>query len=169
MGGGGVYYVNPHLRTPYIYQYNLSVQREIMHDTTLEVSYIGSDSHKLTALKDGNPFILGTNTRLFNTQPGVPSNGFSYLPEFNNVVQAYYNSLAIGLHKRYSETKFGVPSSISSPIPTATPSTTLPVSDPPTLRFRPTTRTGSGRLGLRPAPLRRVQRRLGVAVRQDVG
>jgi hypothetical protein len=83
------------------------VQREIWRDTTLEVSYIGADSHKLTTLKDGNPFILGTNTRLFNTQPGVPSNGFSYLPEFNNAVQAYYDSLAVGLHKRYSDTKFG--------------------------------------------------------------
>jgi hypothetical protein len=107
IGGGGVFYVNPHLRTPYIFQYNLSVQRELWKDTTLEVSYIGSDSHKLTALKDGNPFILGSSTRLFNAQPGVGPSSFSYLPEFNNVVQAYYNSLAVGLHKRYSDTKLG--------------------------------------------------------------
>ena len=107
VGGGGVYYVNPHLRTPYVYQYNLSVQREVMHDTTIEVSYIGSDSHKLTALKDANPFILGTKTRLFNTQPGLPSYAFSYLPEFNNAVQAYYNALAIGVNKRYNNTKIG--------------------------------------------------------------
>ena len=70
-GGGGVYFVDPHLRTPYVYQYNLSVQREIMRDTTLEVSYIGSDSHKLTGLVDANPFLLGTKTRIFNAQPGV--------------------------------------------------------------------------------------------------
>jgi Carboxypeptidase regulatory-like domain/TonB-dependent Receptor Plug Domain len=107
IGGGGVFYVNPHLRTPYIYQYNLSVQRELFKDTTLEVSYIGSDSHKLTALKDANPFIIGTNTRLFNAQPGVADGTFSYLPEFNNVVQANYNSLALGLRKRYSDTKIG--------------------------------------------------------------
>jgi len=107
VGGGGVYYVNPHLRTPYIYQYNLSVQRELMHNLTLEVSYIGSDSHKLTALKDGNPFILGSNTRLFNTQPGTTSSSFSYLEEFNNAVQANYNSMAVGLQKRYSNTPIG--------------------------------------------------------------
>ncbi len=29
VGGGGVYYVNPHLRTPYIYQYNFSIEREL--------------------------------------------------------------------------------------------------------------------------------------------
>lgn len=117
VGGGGLYYVNPHLRTPYIYQYNLSVQREIWKDTTLEVAYIGSDSHKLTALQDGNPILLGTRSRLFNVQPaalayaaanGVDRNlDFSYLPEFENAVQANYNSLAVGLHKRYSDTKFG--------------------------------------------------------------
>ena len=32
---------------------------------------------------------------------------FSYMPEFENAVQAYYNSLAAGLHKRLSETKLG--------------------------------------------------------------
>lgn len=114
-GAGSIYMVNPHLKTPYVYQYNLSVQRELWKDTTLEVSYIGSDSHGLTALKDANPFILGTNTRLFNAQPDVQqyaaANGvnhvFSFLPEFNNVANAYYDSLAVGLQKRYSDTRLG--------------------------------------------------------------
>ncbi len=105
-GGGGVYFVDPHLRTPYVYQYNLSVQREILHDTTLEVSYIGSDSHKLTGLVDANPFILGTKARLFNAQPGVPSSSFSYLDLFANVGSANYNSMAVGISKRYSDTRF---------------------------------------------------------------
>jgi len=105
-GGGGVYFVDPHLRTPYIYQYNLSVQREIMRDTTLEVSYIGSDAHKLTGLVDANPVILGTKTRLFNAQPGVSSSSFSYLDLFANVGSANYNSLTVGIAKRLSETRF---------------------------------------------------------------
>ncbi len=29
IGGAAVYFVNPNLRTPYVYQYNLSVQREL--------------------------------------------------------------------------------------------------------------------------------------------
>ncbi len=107
IGGGGLYYVNPHLRTPYIYQYNLSLQRQLMRDTTLEVSYIGSNSHKLTALVDANPMILGTKNRLFNVQPGVAAGSFSYLAEFNNAGQAHYHSLAMGLSKRFGETKIG--------------------------------------------------------------
>src|SRR5439155_5465211 len=51
-GGGGVYFVDPHLRTPYIYQYNLSVQRELHRNLIAEVSYVGSSSRKLTDLAD---------------------------------------------------------------------------------------------------------------------
>jgi outer membrane receptor protein involved in Fe transport len=116
IGGGVELFVNPNLRTPYIYQYNLSVQREIWKDTTLEVSYIGSDSHKLTALKDANPFPLGSDTRLFDSQPGVIQYAaandvkypvYSFSPEFDNVAQANYNALAVGFQKRYGDTRFG--------------------------------------------------------------
>jgi hypothetical protein len=110
-GGSGVYFVDPHLRTPYIYQYNLSVQRELMKNTTLEVDYIGSNSHKLTGLVDVNPFILDRptpTTRLFNAQPGIaidPKIGyvFSYLPEFTNLGKAHYHSLVVGLTQRFTK------------------------------------------------------------------
>jgi hypothetical protein len=105
-GGGGVYFVDPHLRTPYIYQYNLSLQRELTHNLVAEVSYVGSDSHKLTGLYDSNPFILGTTTRIYNTQPGVPSYGFSYLDTFANVGSAHFNSMQSSLTKRPGETKY---------------------------------------------------------------
>lgn len=106
-GGGGVYFVDPHLRTPYIYQYNLSVQRELAKDLVAEVSYVGSDSHKLTGLTDTNPFILGTTRRVYNAQPGIKSaSSFSYLDTFMNVGSANYNSLQAGLSKHMSETKW---------------------------------------------------------------
>jgi outer membrane receptor protein involved in Fe transport len=103
-GGGGVYYVNPHIKTPYVFQYNLSIQREFMKNTMAEASYIGSSSHGLTGLVDSNPFVLGTTTRVFNTPPGVPGN-FSYLETFDNVGKAHYNSLALSLTRRTSEVK----------------------------------------------------------------
>ena len=107
IGGSGVYFVDPHLRTPYVYQYNLSVQRELMKDTVIEVSYVGSSSHKLTSLLDSNPMLLGTSTRLFNAQPGVAQGSFSYLDTFANVGGAHYNSLAAGFNKRFGDTKMG--------------------------------------------------------------
>jgi hypothetical protein len=105
-GGSGVFFVAPNLRTPYIYQYNLSIQREMLKDLTLEANYVGSSSHKLTSLVDANPFILGTTTRLFNRTPGNTNGSFSFLPEFRNVGNASYNSMELSLNKRVSNTRF---------------------------------------------------------------
>jgi len=82
-----------------------SVQREILHNI-LEVSYIGSDTHKETSLTEGNPFVLGTKTRLFNAQPGVAPSTFSYLDTFRNVAAGSYHSMAVGLSKRFSDVRF---------------------------------------------------------------
>jgi outer membrane receptor protein involved in Fe transport len=111
VGGSGVDFVDPHLRTPYIYQYNLSVQREIVKNTTIEVDYLGSDSHKLTGIVDSNPFLLDRptpTTRLFNAQPGLAINPaigyvFQYLDTFSNVGKANYNSVVVGLTRRFSD------------------------------------------------------------------
>ncbi len=109
-GGGGVYFVDPHLKTPYIYQYNLSVQRELARNLVAEVAYVGSDSHKLTGLYDSNPFVLGTTKRVFNAQKGLnpdyASYAFSYLDTFSNVGAANYNSMQASLTKRPGEVKF---------------------------------------------------------------
>ena len=35
-------------------------------DMVLEVSYLGYEAHRLTGLVDVNPFVLGTNSRLYN-------------------------------------------------------------------------------------------------------
>src|SRR5262249_45006233 len=104
-GGGGVFFVDPHLRTPYTYQYNLSVQREITRNLMAEAAYVGSSSHKLTSLIDANPFVLGTGSRILNATPGNSSSSFSYLEEFANVGNASYNSLELSLNKRLSDTR----------------------------------------------------------------
>ena len=118
---GSVYVVDPHLRTPYTYQYNLSVQREIAHNTVMEVSYVGSSSHGLTSLIDINPFTLGTTDRVLNLTPGnttctdsigYTTSGadpdatcsFAGLPEFKNVTKANYNSLQVSLTRQIADT-----------------------------------------------------------------
>jgi hypothetical protein len=48
----------PKMRSQYSAQYNLTVQRELSHDTKLQVSYVGSQGHRLLATHDinyGNP------------------------------------------------------------------------------------------------------------------
>ncbi len=105
VGGGGVYFVDPHLRTPYVFQYNVSIQQQLGTGLVLEAGYVGSDSHKLTELVDVNPFIPGSASRLYN--PGDPNNGtFSYLDEFQNVGKSNYNALQTSLTKRVTNNAF---------------------------------------------------------------
>lgn len=102
---GGIFLVNPHLRTPYVYQYNLNVQRELPGSMVLELGYVGYSAHKLTSLVDVNPFPLGSNTRIYDSDPS--NSVFSNLLEFANVSTASYNSLQATLTKRYADTKVG--------------------------------------------------------------
>ena len=122
--GGSVYVVDPHLKTPYTYQYNLSLQREIAPSTVVEVSYVGSSSHGLTSLQDINPFILGTTDQVLNLLPGnttcVDSSGYSTsnadpaatcsyagVPEFKNISKASYNSFQASVTRQMTNSPLG--------------------------------------------------------------
>jgi len=110
-GNGGVFFVDPHLRTPYTYQYNLSIQQELPGRMVLQTAYVGTTSHKLTALADVNPFdpkTLSTASpqRILNETPGnqLASGNFAgslgFLEEFRNAADAHYNSLQMGLTRQ---------------------------------------------------------------------
>jgi len=45
----------PHLRTQYTAQYNLTIQRELARDLMLQIGYVGSQGHRLLAGRDINP------------------------------------------------------------------------------------------------------------------
>ncbi|MBV9294169.1 MAG: hypothetical protein JO145_01255, partial [Acidobacteriaceae bacterium] len=105
IGGGGVYFVDPHLRTPYVYQYNFSIEQQLATGMVFDIGYVGQDSHKLTELVDINPFIPGASNRFYDA--GDPTNStFSYLDEFQNVGKANYNALQTSLTKRISNNRF---------------------------------------------------------------
>jgi hypothetical protein len=120
---GGVY-DNQHLKTPYVYQYNLSVQHELAKNLTGEVNYVGSSSKDLTGLVDINPFILGTNNRV-NNVPALAASAsmtsfcdsafgaeaasqcpFPIMDGFYNVGFASFNSLESSLTKHVGENRY---------------------------------------------------------------
>jgi hypothetical protein len=110
--GGDVYLVNPHLRTPYVYQYNLSLQRNLFADTVLEANYVGSTGRGLTSLTDINPMILGTTNRRLNSSSGNCANYmdvvcYAALPEFQNVSQANYNAVEASLTRQPKDSRLG--------------------------------------------------------------
>jgi hypothetical protein len=112
---GSIFVTDPHLNTPRIYQYNLSVQRDLVSSIVLEVNYVGSSSHKLTSLQDINPIVLGTTNRVLNLTPGnstcdtnTPNScNFDSLPEFRNVSHGNYNSLEASLTRQVKDSPVG--------------------------------------------------------------
>ena len=55
------YAIDPNLRTPYVEQWNLSVQKDLGWNTTLTVGYVGNHAVGLFRAIDVNQVILGTN------------------------------------------------------------------------------------------------------------
>ncbi len=109
--GSGNNFVNIHLRTPYIYQYNVSIQRQIGNGLMAEIGYAGSSSHKLLTWVDQNPMILGTSTRLLNYQllasnPNADPLTFGFAPTFDGLDHANYNGLLTSLTKRAQDVRY---------------------------------------------------------------
>src|SRR5207244_7022167 len=46
------------LRNPYTERWSFGFQRQLPDTTVLDVSYVGSGSHKLTTIADWNPLLL---------------------------------------------------------------------------------------------------------------
>ena len=109
---GAIYLDDPHLRTPYVYQYNLSLQRNLIADTVLETNYVGSTGRGLTSLRDINPMVLGSTNRLLNETSGNCGNYlgivcFGQLPEFQNVSNANYNAFEASLTRQPKDSRLG--------------------------------------------------------------
>jgi Carboxypeptidase regulatory-like domain len=65
----------PHMRTQYSAQYNLTIQRELSKDLKLEVGYVGSQGHRLLATHDinySNPQTCLDINQILPTPPGTP-------------------------------------------------------------------------------------------------
>jgi hypothetical protein len=122
-GGGSIFFVDPHLHTPYDYQYNLSVQQQVAKGTIFELNYVGSSSKGLTSLVDVNPFNLSTvtganPTRILNEHQNAALTAFcatndggsaicplSSALAFGNVSFAGFNSMEASLTKQNGENR----------------------------------------------------------------
>ena len=103
---GSVFTVDPHLRTPYVLQYNLSLQHDLGANTLLELNYVGSSAHKLTALVQANPFVLGKSDRILNTYPGNDGGSFAEILQYANVGSASFHSMEASLQKQISHNRW---------------------------------------------------------------
>ncbi len=68
----------PHLRTQYTSQYNLTIQRQLTKDMMLQLGYVGSEGHRLLASHDIDPSSPQTCLDMYNLYNLNPNNVTSF-------------------------------------------------------------------------------------------
>jgi hypothetical protein len=94
-----------YMPNPYLQQYSLSLQRQLVKDIALDVSYIGSAGRHLPLVYQANPAIIQPGATLANANQrrlfgGGKISGVTY---FQDAGTSSYNALAVNLKKRFSK------------------------------------------------------------------
>ena len=90
--------VDPHLRDPYIVNWNLSIQRALANDLALEVGYVGNHGSDLLGFRDINQPDITTGIAPYAAK--FPWLG--YINYASNYARSNFNSLQATLTKRLS-------------------------------------------------------------------
>jgi hypothetical protein len=98
-----VFSLVPDFRTNYTYNWNFTIQREILHNTLLEVGYVGNSAHKLTGRQLANQAVLDVDpthpTPVINRRPNPNIGDVSLVAALDN---SSYHSLNVKLNRRFS-------------------------------------------------------------------
>jgi hypothetical protein len=95
-GPFGIYSVGQNFRAPYIFNYNLQVQKSLGNAAVFEIGYVGSSAHKLSVMQNINQVPLTGGARPFAAQ--YPA--FGDINQLNSVGDSNYNSLQTTLRLR---------------------------------------------------------------------
>lgn len=112
--------IDPFIRTPYTYQYNLTLERSFLRDYVAQVSYVGNRGRKLYALEQvnvafGTPFLaypsgFPASQRFAPTTGGENINARRVNPDIGLGISqqvaagnSWYNSMQVNVQRRYSQ------------------------------------------------------------------
>lgn len=106
--------VDPNIRTPYTYHYNLTVERGFLNDYVFTASYVGNRSLKLYAIEQVNPslgtFIPVPDGREIPTPTASNTNSRRLNSDFRlglaqtvSAGNSWHNALQLQVQKRYSQ------------------------------------------------------------------
>jgi hypothetical protein len=108
----------PHMRTQYSDQYNLSIQRELTKEMVLEVSYVGTQGHRLLASRDlnySNPQTCLDIANIAAANPASVQDGFGdqvscgqFLEDAPFIIQPG-TVLPVSLHLPYAQNHSVIP------------------------------------------------------------
>ena len=105
---GGISAIDPKLKTSYVEDYSLGVQRELPWSMLLETTYVGNAGHHLLRQPNVNaptPAQVATNTS-YNTNYFNQYQGFTGISQNRSDSNSNYNALQIYLTKRTGELTF---------------------------------------------------------------
>lgn len=99
----GVFAPGPNNRTPYVYQWNLTLERQITPSLNVSASYVGNAAHRLIGTIDINQpvFIPGQST-VGNEQQRRPNPLLSTVYDHGSIFSSNYNGLQISVNKQMS-------------------------------------------------------------------
>jgi Carboxypeptidase regulatory-like domain/TonB dependent receptor len=93
---------DPNQRTPYIQQYNIGVQYELMPDVVLDLAYVGNKGTKLNGFRNLNQRAVVTNPDGSQSAGARPYPAFGDIQWMENRVNSSFNSLQARLEKRFT-------------------------------------------------------------------
>lgn len=93
------------LQTPYMIQYNLSVQRSLPGSLDVTLAYAGSRGNHLIRIGEANlaPAIIVNGVKTYQPQLGRINPNFSPINRRVTDAQSFYNSMQINVAKRFSK------------------------------------------------------------------
>ncbi|MEQ1883725.1 MAG: TonB-dependent receptor [Bryobacteraceae bacterium] len=97
-------YIPRNFKTPYVQSWFFSIQRELMRDTVLDISYVGNHSVGIPVIADYNqafPQTSSTATASLNSRR--PIQGFGAITWFAPAGFSNYNGLQVRLERRFAD------------------------------------------------------------------
>jgi hypothetical protein len=98
-------WMNQNNTTPYLHQYNFTVQRQLMQNLSLDVAYVGNGARHLQQQRDANApiFHAGTSTAAnVNARRPIEPNVVAQLQEAETASNSNYNALQVTLNRRFA-------------------------------------------------------------------
>jgi hypothetical protein len=96
--------VNFDLQSPYIAQFNVSVQRSLPGDWDVTLGYVGSRGKNLLRIGDANlaPEEIVNGVKVYHPERGRRNPNFTGIWQRATDAESFYNALQVGTQKRYS-------------------------------------------------------------------
>ncbi|HEY3383543.1 MAG TPA: TonB-dependent receptor [Vicinamibacterales bacterium] len=100
-GASDVFTVSQDLKTPYMHNFNVNVERQIGKHAAVQVGYVGSLGRRLYRFRDINQADSRTGARPFDNGPFAPGGGtFGYVDQFESTSESKYNALQMVFNVR---------------------------------------------------------------------